>query len=285
QSTIRMNFSVNTSPFAGKEGEFKTARQINDRLFKAAEDDVALKVEEGPNGSIMVSGRGELHLSILIERLRREGFEFEVGKPQVIEKVEDGKTLTPFEKVNIEVPDNFSGIVMQNMGLRHGKLLDMQSLNGITYFEFLVATKDFFGFRSKFITDTKGLGIINSSFFEYREDSIGKFERAQGSLVAHENGITKLYALTGAQDRGTLFIGPGIPVYKGQVIGENSRSDDISLNVCAEKKQTNHRSSGEGTSEHFNTPREMSLENAIEYINDSELVEVTPKNIRIRKIN
>ena len=187
--------------------------------------------------------------------------------------------------VAIEVPEELSGTVMQKMGLRHGELLDMNTENKVVLLEFLVATKEFFGYRSQFITDTKGLGIISSSFFEYRADSNQRFERAQGSLVVHESGNTKLYALIGAQDRGTLFVGPGLNVYKGQVIGSNSRGDDISINVCKEKQQTNHRSSGEGTSEHFNTPKIMSLENAIEYIDDTELVEVTPKNIRIRKID
>jgi len=285
ESTVRMNFSVNTSPFAGREGEFKTARQIRERLYKAAEVDVALKVEDDSSGGWIVSGRGELHLAILIERLRRESYEFQVGKPQVIEKVENGKTLTPFEKVAIEVPQDMSGTVMQKMGLRHAQMLDMFSENGVVFLEFIIATKEFFGYRSQFITDTKGMGIISSSFLEYREDTGGKFERSNGSLVVHETGITKLYALTGAQDRGTLFIGPGTEIYKGQVIGQNSRNDDIWVNVCKEKQQTNHRSSGEGASEHFNTPRQMSLENAIEYIDDTELVEVTPKSIRIRKIN
>ncbi len=285
ESTVRMRFGVNTSPLAGLEGEFKTARQIRERLYKAAEADVALKVEDGPSGDQIVSGRGELHLAILIERLRREGYEFQVGRPQVIEKIENGKLMTPFEKVAIEVPEELSGSVMQKMGLRHAELLDMNTENGIVLLEFVIATKEFFGYRSQFITDTKGLGIISSSFFEYRPDSGQKFERSQGSLVVHESGTTKLYALVGAQDRGTLFVGPGVNVYKGQVIGMNSRGDDISINVCKEKQQTNHRSSGEGTAEHFNTPKLMSLENAIEYIDDTELVEITPKNIRIRKIN
>ncbi len=284
ESTVKMNFGVNTSPFAGREGEFKTARQIRERLFKAAEADVALKVEDGPSGTLDVSGRGELHLAILIERLRREGYEFQVGKPQVIEKLINGKLMTPYEKVAIEVPESLSGTVMQKMGLRHAELLDMNTENGIVYLLFTIATKEFFGYRSEFMTDTKGLGILSSSFYEYREATQAKFERSNGSLVVHEGGTTKLYALTGAQDRGILFVGPGVEVYKGQVIGMNSRGDDIMINVCKEKQQTNHRSSGEGTSEHFNTPKIMSLENAIEYIDDTELVEVTPKNIRIRKI-
>ncbi len=284
ESTVRMRFGVNTSPLAGKEGEFKTARQIQERLLKAQEADVALKVEDA-GVEWVVSGRGELHLAILIERMRREGYEFQVGRPTVIERVENGKIMTPFEKVAIEVPEAYSGSVMQKMGLRHAELLDMIADNGVVVLEFVIATKEFFGYRSQFVTDTKGMGIISSSFFEYRNNAGGKFERSNGSLVVFETGITKLYALIGAQDRGELFVGPGLPVYKGQVIGRNSRGDDISINVCKEKQQTNHRSSGEGTSEHFNSPKLMSLENAIEYIDDSELVEVTPKNIRIRKIN
>ncbi len=284
QSTIRMRFGVNSSPLAGREGEFKTARQIQERLLKAQESDVALKVES-LGAEWIVSGRGELHLAILIERMRREGYEFHVGKPQVIEKRLDGKVMTPYEKVVIEVPQDFSGSVMQKMGLRHGELLDMNTENATSYMEFIVATKEFFGYRSQFVTDTKGLGIISSSFFEYRVDPGGSFKRNNGSLVAHEAGITKLFALIGAQDRGNLFVGPGTEVYKGQVVGQNSRGDDIRINVCKEKQQTNHRSSGEGTSEHFNTPKEMSLEQAIEYIDETELVEVNPKNIRIRKID
>ncbi len=284
ESTVRMSFGVNTSPVAGQEGEFKTARQIRERLYKAQEADVALKVEDSGSEWI-VSGRGELHLAILIERLRREGYEFQVGKPQVIEKTIDGKLHTPYEKVAIEVPEQYSGSVMQKMGLRHGELLDMQNENGVIYFEFIIATKEFFGYRSQFVTDTKGLGIISSSFLEYRVDPGIKIERTQGSLVVHESGVSKLHSLIGAQDRGSLFIGAGQTVYKGQVIGQNSRPDDIRINVCKEKQQTNHRSSGEGTAEHFNTPKLMSLENAIEYISDDELVEVTPKNIRIRKID
>lgn len=284
EPTVRMTFGVNSSPFAGKEGEFKTSRQILERLIKAAENDVALKVEN-VGMSWRVSGRGELHLAILIERMRREGYEFQVSRPQVIEKVIDGKILTPYERVYIEVPEDYSGVVMQKMGLRHGKLQDMQSSEGVVSMEFLIATKELFGYRSEFITDTKGLGIINTIFHEFAQDPGSPYKREHGSLVVHENGTTKLYGLTGIQDRGVLFLEPGIPVYKGQIVGQNSRLGDISVNVCREKQQTNHRSSGEGVSEHFNTPTEMGLENALEYIDDTELVEVTPKNIRLRKID
>ncbi|MBI3290593.1 translational GTPase TypA [Candidatus Microgenomates bacterium] len=296
EPTVKMTFSVNSSPFAGKEGEFKTPTQIHERLMRAAENDVALKIEEittssgqagqpAQAGAHEVSGRGELHLAILIERLRREGYEFQVSKPQVIEKVVDGQKVTPFERVYIEVPQEFEGIVMKKMGLRHGKLQDTMTQEGITIMEFTIATKEFLGYRSEFITDTKGMGIINASFFEFAPSSGAPFKRETGSLVAHEPGLSKLYALANVQERGILFIGPGTPVYKGEVVGRNSRPNDISVNVCKEKHLTNHRSKGDGVSEHFNAPMLVTLESALEYIDDSELVEVTPKNIRIRKIN
>ncbi|OGY23551.1 MAG: GTP-binding protein TypA [Candidatus Woykebacteria bacterium RBG_13_40_7b] len=284
EPTVRMTFSVNASPCAGKEGEFKTGRQIRERLFRELETDVALRVEDTSGGWI-VSGRGELHLAILIEIMRREGYEFQVSRPEVIEKNIGGETLTPFERVLIEVPETFSGVVMQKMGLRHGELQDMTTEERVARFEFIISTKEFFGFRSEFIADTRGLGIINASFLEYRKNPGNLHARDRGSLVAHESGTTKLYGLVAAQGRGDLFVGPSVPVYAGQVIGQNSRIDDIRVNVCKEKQQTNHRSSGEGTSEHFNSPRQMNLEAALEYIDDSEIVEVTPKNIRIRKID
>ena len=284
EPTVRMTFSVNTSPFAGREGEFKTSRQIQERLYKELETDVALRVED-TSGGWVVSGRGELHLAILIERMRREGYEFQVSRPQVIEKKINGETVTPFERVLIEVPEIYSGVVIQKMGLRHGLLQDMNTEEGIVSLEFIVSTKELFSYRGEFITDTHGLGIFNSTFLEYRKDQGGTFVRDRGSLIAHESGMTKIFGLTSAQDRGELFVSPAMPVYAGQVIGQNARGEDIRINVCKEKQQTNHRSSGEGVSEHFNTPRVLSLEDALEYIDDSELVEVTPKNIRIRKIN
>ena len=285
EPTVRMTFSVNGSPFAGREGEFKTSRQIRERLFKALESDVALRVEDDNGGGWIVSGRGELHLAILIERLRREGYEFQVSRPQVINKNIDGVNMTPYERLFIEVPEAYSGVVMQKLGARHASMQDMNTENGIVYIEFLISTKELFGYRSEFIADTRGLGILNTSFFEYKPDTGQGNTRDRGSLVAIENGVTKLFGLTGIQERGELFIGPGTEVYKGQVVGRNSRGDDIKVNVCKEKEQTNHRSSGEGVSEHFNAPKIMDLEDALEYIDDSELVEVTPKNIRIRKVN
>lgn len=283
EPTIKMTFMVNNSPFGGKEGEFKTSRQIRDRLYKELETDMALHVEDDPTGTWTVSGRGELHLAILIERMRREGYEFQVARPQVINKLVNGQTLIPYERVFIEVPDELSGTVIQKMGTRRGKLKDMSTENGITYLEFIISTKGLFGYRSEFITDTKGLGIINTSFYEFALDNGYNHEREQGSLVAHESGVTNLYSLTNIQDRGQLFVGPAVVVYKGQVIGQNSRIDDISVNACKTKQLTNHRSKGDGVSEYFKTPKIMDLEDAIEYIADDELVEITPQSIRIRK--
>lgn len=285
EPTVKMTFAVNTSPFAGQEGEFKTSRQIRERLYKELETDVALRVEDGTSGDWIVSGRGELHLAILIERLRREGYEFQVSRPQVIEKQIEGKTFTPYERLLIEAPEEYSGVIMQKLGERHAVLQDMQSENGSVFLEFTISTKELFGYRSEFIADTRGLGIISSNFLEYRQDNGVATKRDRGSLVVHETGVTKLYGLIGVQDRGILFIGPAVSVYKGQIIGQNSRPGDMSVNVCKEKQQSNMRSKGEGVSEHFNAPKIMGLEEALEYIDDTELVEVTPKSIRIRKLD
>ena len=279
QPTVKMMFSINTSPFAGKEGKFTTSRQIGDRLAKELETDMALRVATNDDGTWTVSGRGELHLAILIERLRREGFELQVSRPQVIEN----KGLVPYESCFIEAPEEFSGIIMQKMGERHGELKDMQNDRGVTFFEFLIPTRGLFGFRSEFITDTRGLGIINTSFAKYDKDFDFWRNRLNGSLTAFESGPTTLYGLINVQDRGVMFIGPGVSVYKGMVVGQNSRPDDIAVNICKEKQLTNHRSKGDGVGEHFNIPKAMTLEAALEYIADDELVEVTPQSIRIRK--
>jgi GTP-binding protein len=283
QPTVKMTFMVNNSPFAGKEGQFSTSRQIRERLFKELETDMALKVSDNVDGTWEVSGRGELHLAILIERLRREGFEFQVSRPKVIEKIVDGKKLVPFESLSIEVPEDYAGNVMQKMGSRHGELKDMRSDNGITYLEFLIPTRGLFGYRSEFLTDSKGLGIINANFAEYRPDFDKWPDRDHGSITAHETGVSTLYSLSSAQDRGELFIMPATQVYKGQVVGQSARPEDVVVNVCKEKQLTNNRSKGDGVSTHFNAPKIMGLEDALEYISDDELVEVTPKNIRIRK--
>lgn len=283
EPTVKMVFMVNSSPFGGREGEFKTSSQIRERLFKEPETDVALKVADNADGSWTVSGRGELHLAILIEKMRREGYEFQVSRPHVITKLIDGVKMTPYEKVYIEVPDEYAGVVIQTMGIRHGVMDNMESTDGTTYLEFTVATKELIGFRSEFITNTKGMGIMNSSFLEYQKDDGFVRVRDRGSLVAHESGETRLYGLTNVQDQGELFVGPAVKVYKGQVVGQCSRAGDLRVNVCKEKQLSNMRSKGDGGAEHFNTPRIMGLEDSLEYIDDTELVEVTPQNIRIRK--
>lgn len=282
EPTIRVMFMVNNSPFAGKEGEFKTSRQIQERLHKELETDMALRVEDEAGGWA-VSGRGELHLTILIERMRREGYEFQVAKPQVIDRVIDGQKLTPYENVFIEVPEEFSGVVIQKMGTRRAELKDMRTENGTCYMDFIISTRGLFGYRSEFITDTKGLGIINTLFNKYDKDNGYTYQREHGSIIAFESGVTNAYGLTNVQDRGLLFVGVTVDVYKGQVIGQNSRNDDIRVNACKTKHLTNMRSKGEGVAIYLKTPKTMSLEDAFEYISDDELVEVTPKNIRIRK--
>ena len=285
EPTIRMTFSVNSSPFAGREGEFKTSRQIRERLHKELETDTALRVEDNDDGSWVVSGRGELHLAILIERLRREGYEFQVGRPQVITKEVSGVKMAPYERVFIEVGEEQAGIVMQKMGLRHAQMEEMKIDNGIHFLSFIISTREFFGYRSEFVTDTRGTGIINTLFYQFQPDNGADYHRERGSLIVHENGNSTLHGLINAQERGTLFIGPAVPVYLGQVIGQNARGDDMRVNVCKENKLTNHRSKGEGVGEHFDAPKTMTLEDSLEYIDDTELVEITPKNIRIRKAN
>lgn len=283
EPTVKMTISVNDSPFAGQEGRYSTGRQIRERLDKELENDLALKVEDSPEGGWVVSGRGELHLAILIERMRRDGYEFQVSRPQVITKMVEGQRLDPFDRVFIEVPEGSEGVIMSKLGARHGELREMQMDNGIVSLEFVLPTRGLFGYRSEFLTDTRGLGIINTSFYGYQKDAAPWRDREQGSLVAHETGTTNLYGLLNIQDRGLLFIGPAVGVYKGQVVGQHSRSGDLSVNVCKAKELSNMRSKGDGSAEHFNAPKTMGLEDALEYIGDDELVEVTPQNVRIRK--
>ena len=284
EPTVKMTFCVNDSPFAGKEGQFTTSRQVRERLYKELETDMALKVEDGTEGNWIVSGRGELHLAILIERLRREGYELQVSRPQVITKEIDGQKMTPYEQVFIEAPEEYAGVVIQKLGSRHGEMREMRNENGIAFLEFIIPTRGLFGYRAEFLTATRGLGIINTIFHQYLPDPGNWREREQGSLVAHETGVSNLYGLLNVQDRGILFIGPAVQVYKGQVVGQNARSEDISINVCREKALSNMRSKGDGKAEHFNSPKIMGLEDALEYIGDDELVEITPKNVRIRKM-
>ncbi len=284
EPTLSIAISANTSPFAGREGTYTTSRQIRERLYRELETDVALRVTDGSQSDYVVSGRGELHLAILIERMRREGYEFQVSRPHVIPKTEDGKIRVPFEQVFIEVPENFAGIVIQKMGVRRGELKDMKTHEGLTSLELVIPTQGLFGYRSEFLTDTRGLGIINTLFQGYAADPGGWRERERGSLVAHETGTTSRYGLLNVQDRGALFLGPGVAVYEGEVVGEHARSGDLRVNVCKEKRLSNMRSKGDGSDEHFNAPRDMDLEAALQYIGDDELVEVTPKSVRIRTI-
>ncbi|KKQ62051.1 MAG: GTP-binding protein TypA [Parcubacteria group bacterium GW2011_GWE2_38_18] len=284
EPTVKMTFSINDSPFAGKEGKFSTSRQIQERLLKELETDMALRVANAEGTSWTVSGRGELHLAILIERMRREGYELQVSRPQVIVKEENGKKLVPFERIFVEVPELISGIVIQKLGSRNGQMQEMRVENGTAFLEFVIPTRGLFGYRSEFLIDTRGLGIMNTIFEKFDEDPGNWRDRDQGSLVVHETGVSNLYGLTNVQDRGVLFIGPAIQVYKGQVIGQHSRATDLRVNVCKTKELSNMRSKGDGPAEHFNAPKEMGLEDALEYIGDDELVEITPINIRIRKM-
>lgn len=283
EPTVVMRFMINDSPFAGKEGQFTTSRQIRERLFRELETDTALRVSDSEEGGWDVAGRGELHLAILIERMRREGYEFQVSRPQVINKKIDGKNCTPYEKVFIEVPEVHQGAVMQTLGLRGAKMQDMRLENTNAFLEFLVPTRGLFGYRNEFLTETKGLGIMNTIFQGYLPDPGNWRERENGSLIASESGQTLAYGLMNVQDRGALFFGPGVNVYKGQVVGRHIRSEDLPVNICKAKQLSNTRSKGSGVSEHQNAPQEMNLEDSLEYIGDDELVEVTPENIRIRK--
>src|SRR3989344_2616599 len=284
EPTVKMNFAVNTSPFAGKEGQYTTSRNIGDRLAHELETDVALRVDSTSAADMwVVSGRGELHLSILIEKMRREGFEFQVSRPQVILKEVDGKKLEPIERVSIEVPEVFTGTVMNTLGVRKGIMAEMRVEKNIAFLEFLVPTRGLIGFRNQFLTNTKGQGIINSLFEKYEEYK-GDFEsNAHGSLVASETGETRGYGLIGAEGRGELFMGPGVHVYEGQIVGHNAKSQDLRVNVCKEKQLSNMRAKSDGAMEFLKTPRAMTLEEAIEFISDDELVEITQKSVRLRK--
>ncbi len=284
EPTVKMTFAVNTSPFAGQEGEYGTSRNIKERLDRELQNDVALRVETGSgDGSFIVSGRGELHLSILIERMRREGFELQVSRPQVIFKEENGQKTEPFEEVSIECPEGVSGSVIEKMGRRKGDMKDMRVENGIAYLQFEIPTRGLIGYRTEFMMDTRGQGIINSLFLGYRP-FVGAIDGApHGSLISHETGESNSYGLLAAQERGQMFIGPGVKVYEGMVVGQNAKAEDLIVNVCKEKKLSNMRSKGDGVAEGLTTPRSMSLEEALEYLGEDELLEVTPKSLRIRK--
>ena len=286
EPTLAMNFSVNDSPFAGQEGKYVTSRQIRDRLFKELNTDVSLRVEDTETTeAFKVSGRGELHLSVLIENMRREGYEFAVSKPEVLYKTDErGKKLEPMEIAYVDVPEEFSGTVIQKLSERKGELQGMSTASdGTVRLEFHIPSRGLIGFRGEFLTSTKGTGIINTMFDGYAPYK-GDFQyRKQGSLIAFEAGEAVTYGLFAAQERGTLFIGPGAKVYSGMVIGQNGKAEDIELNVCKTKHLTNTRSSSADDALKLTPPRVLSLEQAIDFIDQDELLEVTPESLRIRK--
>lgn len=285
EPSVEMTFMVNDSPFAGKEGKFVTSRHLRDRLYKEAVKDLSLIVKDGKSAdSFKVLGRGEMHLSILIENMRRDGYEFQVSMPQVLIKEIDGKKCEPIDRLFLNVPEDCVGTVMNKMGVRKGELVQMTPQGNRMKMEFLIPSRGLFGFKSELLTDTKGEGIINTMFEDY-EPYKGEINRREcGSLIAHENGEAIVYGLFNAQERGSLFIGPGVPVYAGMVVGENPKGGDIVVNVCKKKHLSNCRSSGADEALRLTPPKIMSLEDAIEFLADDELLEVTPKSIRIRKI-
>ena len=286
EPTISMLFMVNNSPFAGKEGKFVTSRNLRDRLFKEVETNVSMRVEEtDTTDAFKVSGRGELSLSILIETMRRQGYEFAVSRPQVIyKKAADGSLLEPMELLVIEVPEQYVGAIMERLGSRKAEIVNMGTRDtGMSHLEFRIPARGLMGYRQQFLTDTNGNGIMNSLFDGYEPYKGDIPQRVQGSLVVHETGETCSYGLFNAQDRGALFVGPGVPVYEGMIVGQSPKDEDIVVNVCKKKHVTNTRASGSDEALRLVPPTVLSLEQSLEFINDDELVEVTPESIRLRK--
>jgi GTP-binding protein len=285
EPTVSMMFMVNNSPFAGREGKYVTSRNLRDRLFKEVETNVAMRVQETDSAdTFKVSGRGELHLSILIEEMRRQDYEFQVTSPQVIYKEIDGKRCEPIELLMIEVPDSYVGAVMEKLGTRKAEIVNMGTRNtGVTHLEFKIPARGLMGYRQEFLTDTNGNGIMNNVFDSYEPYKGEINQRPQGSLVAHETGESTGYGLFYAQDRGRMFIGPGVEVYEGMIVGLSPKSDDIAVNICKKKHATNTRSSGADEALKLTPPSNLSLEQCLEFIKADELVEVTPKSIRMRK--
>lgn len=285
EPTIEMNFSVNDSPFAGREGKFVTSRQLRDRLFRELLKDVSLRVYQTDSpDTFKVCGRGEMHLSILIETMRREGYEFGVGTPQVIYRTINGVKCEPMERLFVDVPSECVGSVMERMGVRKGELVSMNPHGSRIRMEFTIPARGLFGFKNEFLTDTKGEGVMNQLFDGYAPYKGPITRRFTGSLVAFETGEAATYGLFNAQDRGTLFIDPQTPVYEGMVVGMSPKTEDIRVNVCKRKHVTNMRAAGSDEALRLVTPRKFSLEESLEFINDDEMLEVTPKNIRIRKV-
>ncbi len=284
EPTLEMSFMVNNSPFAGKDGDPVTSRKLAARLFKEMETDIALKVSATENAdTFKVAGRGELHLSILIETMRREGMEFQVSKPQVVIKEIEGHKCEPYEALTVDVPEEYMGPVMEKLGARKGEMTNMQNFNGQARLEYVIPARGLVGFRTEFLTDTRGYGIMNSVFDSYRPYSGSIVGRRTGALLAFETGTTTAYGLFPAEERGILFIGAGVDVYEGMIIGEGNREQDIAVNVCKGKNLTNVRAAAKDDTVRLKTPKDMSLEECIAFLNDDEYLEVTPHFLRLRK--
>lgn len=284
EPTLSMNFMVSNSPFAGREGKFVTSRNIRDRLMKELRTNVSLRVEETDNtDTFKVSGRGELHLSILIENMRREGFEMSVSKPEVIYREIDGQRCEPMEYLTIDVPEEYQGTVIEKLGTRRAEMISMQPMDGTNRLEFIIPARGLIGFRTEFLTDTRGTGVMNHTFHDYAPYKGSIIGRKNGVLISMDTGETVAYSLFSLQDRGILFLGPGVEVYEGMIIGEHAKENDLVVNACKGKKLTNVRASGSDDAIRLTPATILSLEQALEFIDDDELVEVTPKSIRLRK--